>query len=95
MGGDTRDKPEKDGEKSHHAAKVIDGGQSPPHPLDKTHPKPEVHWGGVPDTMCGDVDDLLEEYKALWAGMLGKVDVTPHRIEVTPGPRPRRAQPHL
>ena len=40
------------------------------------------------------MDDLLEEYKALWAGQLGKVDVNPHRIEVTPGERPRRAQPH-
>jgi len=40
------------------------------------------------------VDDLLEEYKALCAGKLGKVDVTPHRIEVTPGARPRRAQPY-
>jgi len=27
-------------------------------------------------------------------GQLGKVDVTPHRIEVTPGARPRRAQPY-
>jgi len=40
------------------------------------------------------VDDLLKEYKALLAGQLGKVDVTPHRIEVTPGVRPRRAQPY-
>ena len=40
------------------------------------------------------MDDLLEEYKALWAGQLGKVDVTSHRIEVTPGARPRRAQPY-
>jgi len=44
--------------------------------------------------MRGDVDDLLEEYKALWPGQLGKVDVTPHRIEVTPGARPWRAQPY-
>ena len=40
------------------------------------------------------MDDLLEEYKALWAGQLGKVDITPHRIEVTPGARPRQAQPY-
>jgi len=40
------------------------------------------------------VDELLEEYKALWAGQLGNVDITPHRIEVTPGARPRRAQPY-
>jgi len=65
-----------------------------PHPPDKTYSKPEVHWEGVPDTLRGDVDDLLEEYQALWAGQLGKVDVTPHRIEVTPGARPRRAQPY-
>jgi len=30
----------------------------------------------------------------LWAGQLGKVDITPHRIEVTPGARPRQAQPY-
>jgi len=48
----------------------------------------------VPDALRGDVDDLLEEYRALWAGRLGKVDVTPHRIEVTSGARPRRAQPY-
>jgi len=38
------------------------------------------------------VDDLLGEYKALWAGQLGKVGVAPHQIEVTPRARPRRAQ---
>jgi len=42
----------------------------------------------------GAVDSLLEEYKAIWAGQLGKVDVTPHRIKVTPGARPRWAQPY-
>ena len=30
----------------------------------------------------------------MWAGQLGKVDVTRHQIEVTPGARPRRAQPY-
>jgi len=30
----------------------------------------------------------------MWAGQIGKVDVTPHRIGVTPGARPRRAQPY-
>jgi len=56
--------------------------------------QPEVHWEGVPDALRCDVDDLIEEYRALWAGQLGKVDVTPHRIEVTSGARPRRAQPY-
>jgi len=89
MGGDTRDKPENEVEMSHQAEKGIDGGQLAPHPPEKTHPKPDVHWEGVPDTMRG-----LEEYKALWEGQLGKIDVTPHRIEVTPGARSRRAQPY-
>ena len=29
----------------------------------------------------------------MWGGQLGKVDVTPHRIEVIPRARPRRPQP--
>jgi len=43
----------------------MDKGQRPPHPPDKTYPKPEVHRGGVPDALRNDVDNLLEEYKAL------------------------------
>jgi len=94
MGADPRDKPDEEFKTGQQAEERIDEGQPPPHPPDKTHSKPEVHWEGVTDTLRGDVDDLLEEYKALWAGQLGKVDVTPHRIEVTPVARPRRAQPY-
>jgi len=94
MGADPRDKPDEEFKTGRQAEERIDEGQPPPHPPDKTYPKPEVHWEGVPDTLRGDVDDLTKEYKALWAGQLGKVDVTPHRIEVTPGARPRRAQPY-
>jgi len=94
MGADPRDKPDEEVKTGRQAEEGIDEGQLPPHPPDKTWPKPEVHWEGVPGTLRGAVDDLLEEYKALWAGQLGKVDVTPHRIEVTPGARPRRAQPY-
>jgi len=44
--------------------------------------------------MRGDVEDVLKEYKGLWAGQLGKVDVTSHRIEETLGARPWRSQPY-
>jgi len=44
--------------------------------------------------MRGDVEDLLKEYKGLWAGQLGKVDVTSHRIEKTLGARLWRSQPY-
>jgi len=94
MGADPRDKPDEEFKTGQQAEERIDEGQPPPHPPDKTNSKPEVHWEGVTDTLRGDVDDLVEEYKALWAGQLGKVDVTPHRIEVTPVARPRRAQPY-
>jgi len=94
VGADPRDKADEESKTGRQAEERTDEGQPPPHPPDKTYPKPEVHWGGVPDTLRGDVDDLLEEYKALWAGQLGKVDVTPHWIEVIPGARPRRAQPY-
>jgi len=94
VGMDTPSKTDEEVETSRRAEEGVDEGQPPPHPPDKTYPKPEVHWEGVPDALRGDVDDLLEEYRTLWAGQLGKVDVTPHRIEVTPGARPRRAQPY-
>jgi len=94
VGLDTPSKTDEEAETSRRAEEGIDEGQPPRHPPNKTYPKPEVHWGGVPDALRGDVDDLLEEYRTLWAGQLGKVDVTPHRIEVTSGARPRRAQPY-
>jgi len=94
IGMDTPRKPDEEAETSRRAEEGIDAGQPPPHPPDKTYPKPEFHWEGVPDALRGDVDDLLEEYRALWAGQLGKVDVTPHRIAVTSGARPLRAQPY-
>jgi len=94
IGTDTPGEPDEEAETSRRAEEGIDEGQPPPHPPDDTYPKPEAHWESVPDALRGDVDDLLEEYRALWAGHLGKVDVTPHRIEVTSGARPRRAQPY-
>jgi len=94
VGMDTPSKTDEEAETSCRAEEGIHEGQPPPHPPDKTYPKPEVHWGGVLDALRGDVHDLLKEYRTLWAGQLGKVDVTPHRIEVTSGARPRRAQPY-
>ena len=93
IGMDTPSKPDEEAETSRRAEEGIDEGQAPPHPPDTTYRKPEVHREGVPDALRGDVDDLLEEYRVLWAGQLGKVDVTYHRIKVTSGARPRRAHP--
>jgi len=67
MGVDPRDKPDEEVKTSRQAGEGIYEGKPPNHPLDKTYPKPEVHWDGVPCTLRGAVDDLLEEYKALWA----------------------------
>jgi len=89
---DTPCKLDEEAETSRRAEEGIDEGQPRPQPPDNMYPKPEVHWEGVPDALRGDVDDLLEEYRTLWAGQLGRVDVTPHRIEVPSGARPRRAQ---
>jgi len=66
----------------------------PPKPPDAPQPKPEVEWANVPGELRGEVEGLLAEYEDLWGGQLGKIDVTPHRIEVVPGARPRRAQPY-
>jgi len=68
MGAHPRDKPDEEVKTRRQAEEGIDEGQPPPHPPDKTCPKPEVHWEGVPGTLRGAVDDLLEEYEALWAG---------------------------
>jgi len=94
VGMDTASRTDEEVETSRRAEKGVDEAQPAPHPPDKTYPGPDVYWEGVPDALRGDVDDLLEEYRTLWAGQLGKVDVTPHRIEVTSGARPRRAQPY-
>ena len=94
MGAYPRDKPDKEVKTGRQAEEGIDEGQPPPRPPENTCRKPEVHWEGVPGTLRGSMDDLLEEYKALWAGQLGKVDVTPHRTEVIPEERPRRAEPY-
>jgi len=94
IGMDTPGKPDEEAETSRRAEEGTDEGQPPPHPPDTTYPKPEVHWEGVPYALRGGVDDLLEGCRALWAGQLSKVDVTPHRIEVTSGARSRRAQPY-
>jgi len=90
MGADPRDKTDQEVNTGQQAEEGIVEGQPPSHPPNKTSLKPEVHWRVVLGTLRGVVNDLLEEYKALWAGQLGKVDVNPHRIEVTPGARPRR-----
>ena len=65
IGMDTLGKPDEEAETSRRAEEGIDEGQPPPHPPDKTYPKPEVHWEGVPDALRGSVDDLLEENRAL------------------------------
>jgi len=43
MSGDTRDKPSNAVKTGHKAEKGIEGGRPPPHPTEKTYPKPEVH----------------------------------------------------
>jgi len=92
IGPDPLGKPDEEARTSRRTEEGIDKRQPPPHPPDKTYPQPEVHLEGVPDALRGGVDDLLEEYEALWARQLCKVDIIPHRIEVTPWARPRLAQ---
>jgi len=77
------------------AEEVPPGGPAaelPKKPPDK--PRPEVDWTGVPEDLRGKVNGVLDEYQDLRAGQLGKVDLTPHRIEAIPGERPRWAQPY-
>jgi len=65
VGMDPPSKIDEEAETSRWAEEGIEGGQPPPHPPDRTYPKPEVHWEGFPDALRGDVDDLLEEYRTL------------------------------
>ena len=53
IGMDTLGKPDEEAETSRRAEEGIDEGQPPPHPPDKSYPKPEVHWEGVPAGCAG------------------------------------------
>ena len=57
-------------------------------------PMPKVAWHLIPSTLHSAVRDLLDRYKGLWDGQLGRLDVTPHRITLTEGARPIRSQPY-
>lgn len=37
---------------------------------------------------------LLEQHTYLWAGQLGKLEITPHRVDVKVGARSIRSQPY-
>jgi len=43
MGAKSRDKPDEEVKTERQAEEGIDEGQPPPHPPEKTYPKPEVH----------------------------------------------------
>lgn len=80
------------GSKVERSASTTGGGDPPP--TAKAKPTPEVAWEVTPGNLRGKIETLLAEYEGLWAGQLGKVEVTPHRIQLTAEARPRRAQPY-
>lgn len=55
-------------------------------------PTPWVAYDLIPKVLDGAVRALVEEYKDLWGGQLGKLDITPHRIQLKEGARPLRCQ---
>jgi len=64
--------------------------QSSPEP----DPSPRVAYELIPPDLHLAVQLLIDRYKSLWGGQLGKIDVTPHRIALHPGTRPIRSQPY-
>lgn len=61
-------------------------------PEKKEPPIPRVACELIPKLLHEAVRALLEDHKDLWAGELGKLDITPHHIEVTQGKRRTRSQ---
>lgn len=66
-----------------------------PGPTDQDGPPiPRVAYELIPPELHGAVRDLMARYAGLWDGQLGRLDITPHRITLTPGARPIRSQPY-
>lgn len=55
---------------------------------------PKVAYDLIPPELHQAVRELLNRYKDLWNGQLGRIDVTPHRITLKEGAKPIRSQPY-
>ncbi|GAB0494584.1 hypothetical protein MMPV_005878 [Pyropia vietnamensis] len=78
-------------------AKVDAEGSAPTGPTSaesEAKPEPDVAWSRIAPDLQARVRSLLERFKSLWTGSLGRVNVTPHRITLQPNARPVRAQPY-
>jgi len=60
----------------------------------ESEPCPRVAYELIPPDLHPAVRQLMDRYKHLWSGQLGRIDVTPHRIALHPGTRPIRSQPY-
>jgi len=60
----TRGKPDEKVKTCRQDDQGINMKQPPPHPADKSYPKPKGHWDAVFDALRGGVDSLFVEYKA-------------------------------
>lgn len=55
---------------------------------------PRIADESIPHELHEAVRDLVARYGGLWDGLLGRMDITPHRIMLTPGAKPVRSQPY-
>lgn len=85
----------KSGPSMGHAGDASRSGESRPK-MDGvgSNPMPKVAWNVIPQALHTAVRDLLERYKGLWDGHLGRMDITPHRITLKEGAKPVRSQPY-
>lgn len=85
----------KSGPSMGHAGDASRSGESRPK-MDGvgSNPMPKVAWNVIPQALHTAVRDLLERYKGLWDGQLGRMDITPHRITLKEGAKPVRSQPY-
>jgi len=60
----------------------------------ETEPCPRVAYELIPPDLHPAVRQLMDRYKHVWSGQLGRIDVTPHRIALHLGTRPITSQPY-
>lgn len=51
---------------------------------------PKIAYNLIPTELHGAVRDWVSRHKGLWDGKLGRMDITPHRIALSPGAKPVR-----
>eukprot|EP00170_Pyropia_yezoensis_P000216 contig_1425_g217 len=65
-----------------------------PKPVQAPPKLPNINKENVPPDLKKALDKLLQKYRHLWSGELGKTDATLHRIQLKPDAKPVHLQPY-